>query len=849
MNQITGLQINAQNINFNRKKAQTNPSHKEIINKKECKLPAANMYAGHKYKITFGNNAKENSEQISEDEKLKKREQAFNDYFKSINTDSEKDKLIEYILNEVGIFNLHGIKDKETLMKNFPWDELKDVLPGVEGGFLSTVEIIKKYSQTQTEKDSGFEGLNELCKNYIINKNLVHTGVLIANWSKNANNFPWDKLEDRKIFEKIIYDEKGLAKLLENIKKDEVINEKSVLEMLNVLDDENFKEDILKKINNKEVEYAIETLISSGTMDTSTMADLITSGLTKEEYEQALCQLAKTLFRALKTPNQYLSNIPIEHTTKVDGKYPELSEEQLKIYQKNVVKFFKENYSKLIIASSCMDVDTINQMMDRRFDSFEAALDKSKELSNRNRLLLRRMLTGNLRQSGKPCNIAYTNEEKEEYIKKKEKQGKPLTKEQIKELYSQKQRVMTTKEKIQLSQVLEIYQKAKLDTDIIEDMIKKGEVDIQKLKNEITKNIFKKAGITDEELKNIPEERLKFNEEYSYLLLTAKKTSDINIKELESMAVESADLTVNLLKNMEKAEIEEMIELIKSNNYNAVMGETAQKIYLDMLQNIDKYTDKELKEKAIKMNRAALEGFSNSDEINTIIKNSTTRDFKEFILDTDNEYGVANKNTENIFKENGINYAEWLNPTISKNEITVKNAKCKIRIWERNPQEDLFIGNKTTCCTRIGEINSSATTGSLLNTSYNTVELLNDKDKTVGMSRIFFANIEDKPAIIMDNFELNNTFIKNMTDEEKNQIRDSFFDYLKTYAEKLTGNKATKIYMSGNFVDANNSDLKKVELRPNFIGDIAGEGFYVNSINCNNPKEMNKMTAEFYEAS
>ena len=117
------------------------------------------------------------------------------------------------------------------------------------------------------------------------------------------------------------------------------------------------------------------------------------------------------------------------------------------------------------------------------------------------------------------------------------------------------------------------------------------------------------------------------------------------------------------------------------------------------------------------------------------------------------------------------------------------------------------------------------------------------------MSMIFFSNIEDKPAIIMDNFELNNTFIKNMTDEEKNQIRDSFFDYLKTYAEKLTGNKATKIYMSGNFVDANNSDLKKVELRPNFIGDIAGEGFYVNSINCNNPKEMNKMTAEFYEAS
>ena len=54
--------------------------------------------------------------------------------------------------------------------------------------------------------------------------------------------------------------------------------------------------------------------------------------------------------------------------------------------------------------------------------------------------------------------------------------------------------------------------------------------------------------------------------------------------------------------------------------------------------------------------------------------------------------------------------------------------------------------------------------------------------------------------------------------------------------------------MTGNFVDSNNSDLTKVELSPDFIGDIAAESFYVNSICCANPKEMHKATAEFYEA-
>ncbi|MBQ4122385.1 hypothetical protein IJD44_01480 [bacterium] len=53
------------------------------------------------------------------------------------------------------------------------------------------------------------------------------------------------------------------------------------------------------------------------------------------------------------------------------------------------------------------------------------------------------------------------------------------------------------------------------------------------------------------------------------------------------------------------------------------------------------------------------------------------------------------------------------------------------------------------------------------------------------MSRIFIANADGKPSVIMNNFELNNTFIKNMIPNDKIEIRNSYFEYVKKLAKKI----------------------------------------------------------------
>lgn len=806
-------------------------------------LPAGNMYCGQKYQISFG---KINSTTPSNKEKLKIREETFNKYFETIESDTEKNEAIEYILKNLADSNPQKISGKESLMKNFPWEELEYVMPPAVSSLTTAREIITEYSQKQKSDLCSYEKLNELCKNGVVLKYLTPPKTLISHWSENANNFPWEKLKDSKSFQKVLYSEVGIIKLLDNIKINDNLNEKQMLEMVSVLDDENFNEEIAKKVNNEEIEDAIELITSQEVMTKDTIAGLITSGQTKDDYEKSIMQLSKTLFRAMKTPNLYLNNIPIKYTTKVNDEYPKLNDEELMAYQEDVIEFFKDNYYNLISASSCMDIDTINQMMDRRFEAFKEKLEKCSSLTNENKKLLKNVLCGNKENGFKPCKAPYTDKEKELYIKKKEGAGKALTQEEIEKLKAQKQRKLTAREKIQLFEIVEIYQKTKLDTSILEEMAQNGEIDIQKLKNKITTEIFKNAGMTDEEIKNIPAERLKFNEEYSYLLLSNKKTSKVTSKvnkQIEQNAYETIN-SIYEMTNHDKLAKKEEIKMFGE----AYLGSEYCKLYSDLLENFDKYTDEEKMQIAKNMHLGVYNMyFTNKyDEMDDIIKYSTTKDFIEFINDTSNEYGEINQKTKEIFKTNGINYKKWLTGANIEEKINVDNKKCTIKLWDRNPQEDLFIGNKTTCCTRIGEANSTATVAALLNTSFNIVELYDDKGDAVGMSRIFMANVNEKPAIIMDNFELNNTFIKRMSEEDMEKIRNGFFNYLHKFSKEITGDKATKIYMTGNAVDAKTSDLLDVTLTPDFIGETTQNHFYINSSACVNPKAMKDTEAKYY---
>ena len=157
-----------------------------------------------------------------------------------------------------------------------------------------------------------------------------------------------------------------------------------------------------------------------------------------------------------------------------------------------------------------------------------------------------------------------------------------------------------------------------------------------------------------------------------------------------------------------------------------------------------------------------------------------------------------------------------------------------IQLWDRVPQEDLFMGNKTTCCTAIGTGgNGAATPVYLLNTSYNVVFLRNSQGEVVGMSRVFMSKVDDKPALIMDNIELNKTYIKGMDfDSDIKDIRNGFFDYMNKYAETITGNKNAQIYFYSQDIHVPTIDLEHKKAVTSFVGNLSQENIYVNASGC-----------------
>ena len=197
-------------------------------------------------------------------------------------------------------------------------------------------------------------------------------------------------------------------------------------------------------------------------------------------------------------------------------------------------------------------------------------------------------------------------------------------------------------------------------------------------------------------------------------------------------------------------------------------------------------------------------------------------DFSKYIKDKSNEYGQANAKTKAAFAKNKLNYDKWLNPNIEDEIIKINGKNYKFKIWDRNPQEDLFIGNKTNCCTAIGGSNGEATPIYLLNTAFNVVELCDEDGNTAAMARVFAGKINNKPALIMDTLE---TSLNTGTIE----LRNAFFEYMKKYSKAVTGKENTPVYYSSSYAKVPTSDLEKKDVFVGFIGNVYPDSVYINS--------------------
>ena len=157
---------------------------------------------------------------------------------------------------------------------------------------------------------------------------------------------------------------------------------------------------------------------------------------------------------------------------------------------------------------------------------------------------------------------------------------------------------------------------------------------------------------------------------------------------------------------------------------------------------------------------------------------------------------------------------------VRRNGKGQNNFDITVRMWERNPKNDLFQGNYSTCCIGMGAVNGSAMAKYLLHTCFNMIELVdNNTNNTIGNALCYFAEADGKPAFIIDNVEINKDYIPSK--EAGNDIRNAILEYSKNLLEYIQkGDENIDIYMSYRRNDIPAPKELAVDKTFKFIGDI-----------------------------
>lgn len=218
-------------------------------------------------------------------------------------------------------------------------------------------------------------------------------------------------------------------------------------------------------------------------------------------------------------------------------------------------------------------------------------------------------------------------------------------------------------------------------------------------------------------------------------------------------------------------------------------------------------------------------------ELSIVIRESSKGTFKSFISDPNNIHGAANIETERLFQKSGLNYEQW-GKGPEEQTFSVGGKSYKIKLWNRIPQESLFNGNYTTCCTALDGSNGGSMANYLLNTAINVVEIKDSKGQVIGMSRCYMAEIEGKKALIMENIEVNNNYNKELSANGGIiDFANNIFEYMKDFAD-IVGGDGTPVYMSTSYHkigDAPFEQFKTTTGDVSLIGSISKSEIYLNT--------------------
>lgn len=206
--------------------------------------------------------------------------------------------------------------------------------------------------------------------------------------------------------------------------------------------------------------------------------------------------------------------------------------------------------------------------------------------------------------------------------------------------------------------------------------------------------------------------------------------------------------------------------------------------------------------------------------------------FEKFIFDETTPIGQANKFTKEIFKARKLDYETWLKG-IPPKEFYIGNEKLTISLWTRRPQDSIFNGTYTTCCTALNGTQRKSMQEYLQNTAINVFEIKNARNEVVATSRVFLLNEHD-PIMMVDNIEINNTFKKKLFSVIKREtLMENIFDYEREFIKQVA-QKNIRIYFSKENVKLLDSEAinypKEMLYTFELIGKIAEPKTYCNYV-------------------
>lgn len=419
-------------------------------------------------------------------------------------------------------------------------------------------------------------------------------------------------------------------------------------------------------------------------------------------------------------------------------------------------------------------------------------------------------------------------------------------------------------QKIELVDIIENHRKCKIPFTNMENMVRSGKIDIAKLRAELTLNILALSDINKEKLLCAnPESIDTWNIEYIQQL--GKTLGKIHAFDKKDFA----DVIEYAISDREFKEC-----LHDSNTGQGKINLETKKIYEDYGLDYELWLNPPKK-----LNIRFSSENNNTDKLKQIVEQLI--EDVEFLRSTpakiyiDKQYKKCikedrfivpreianNKNNlecfiekmivqlDGIWKraENNINVPE--KSTSAKNTLIVLNhlnqrlkdiseletlpnekpLDITIKTWDRIPQKDLFQGNFSSCCIGMGEGTAHVMPKYLLNTTFNMIELVdNTTGETIGNILCYFAAGKSKePVLILDNIEIRNNYKpSNVTGKN---LRNAIKKYAAKFADSVTGNKNTPIYLGTRYNDISTSDLKENEQYMSIIGKISGEDIYLDA--------------------